>query len=95
MQIDGGKQRLLFLTNAQAELLASGPENLAKLVNALEMTHEPKLLIVLQCDGQMRRALATSPVCPDSPPCAVAFSELAPCVPEAKRASQPLRVWQL
>ena len=57
---DAGKQSLLFLTNRQAELLAS-PENVAKLFNTLEVDGhvygKPKLLIVLQWDGMFRSQL--------------------------------------
>lgn len=56
-QIDGGKQSLLFLTNKQAELIAS-QENVAKLFIALgvdgHVHSKPKLLIVLQWDGRFR-----------------------------------------
>lgn len=59
-EIDAGKQSLLFLTNKQAELLAS-PENVGKLFNALEVDghvySKPKLLIVLQWDGRFRTQL--------------------------------------
>lgn len=62
-EIDAGKQSLLFLTNKQAELLAS-PENVAKLVSTLEVNGhvngKPKLLIVLQWDGNFRAQLAAT-----------------------------------
>ena len=62
-EIDAGKQSLLFLTNKQAELLAS-PENVAKLVSTLEVNGhvngKPKLLIVLQWDGCFRAQLAAA-----------------------------------
>ena len=55
-------QKLLFLTNAQANLLAS-PENIPKLMGptGLDPKHDPKLLIVLQWDGDSRRHFSTFP----------------------------------
>jgi len=52
------RQRLLFLTNHQAELIAQ-PENIAKLVDAMEIEHSPKLLIVLQWSGNFQSMMAS------------------------------------
>lgn len=57
-EVSSGKQKLLFLTNAQADLLAN-PENIPKLMGSLELGVDPKLLIVLQWDGDSRRHYAT------------------------------------
>ena len=47
-EINDGKQRLLFLTNRQATILAQ-PDNISKLVtHAFEVNEPPKLLIVLR-----------------------------------------------
>ena len=43
-----GDQKLFFLTNRQAELLSESESSVDNLLRALDMTHEPKLLIVLQ-----------------------------------------------
>ena len=56
--VNDGKQRLLFLTNKQAEVLAQ-PDNISKLMkNGFEFNEPPKLLIDLQWDGNFRRQIA-------------------------------------
>ena len=52
------QQRLLFLTNHQAELIAQ-PDNIAKLVDAMEIEHLPKLLMVLQWSGNFQSMMAS------------------------------------
>jgi hypothetical protein len=52
------RQRLLFLTNHQAELIAQ-PDNIAKLVDAMEIEHSPKLLMVLQWSGNFQSMMAS------------------------------------
>jgi hypothetical protein len=48
-EVNGGAQKLLFLTNAQADLLASSDANIKKMLGALELP-PAKLLIVLGND---------------------------------------------
>ena len=45
-----GKQKLFFLTNRQAELLSESEVTIDKLIEALELPAEPKLLINLQTE---------------------------------------------
>ena len=45
-----GKQKLFFLTNRQAELLSESEASIDKLIEALELPAEPKLLINLQTE---------------------------------------------
>ena len=62
-EVDGGSQGLLFLTNRQADLLAS-PDNVAKLVDSLEVYgyvhYKPKLLILLQWDACFRAQMGAA-----------------------------------
>ena len=51
--IDGGKKRLLFLSNSQASLLASDEAHLAKLLDALNVG-KPQLVINLLTSGGFR-----------------------------------------
>jgi hypothetical protein len=43
-----GNQRLFFMTNRQAQLLSETSESVDKLLAALELPAEPKLIIILQ-----------------------------------------------
>ena len=43
-----GRQKLFFLTNRQAELLSESEATIDRLIEALELPAEPKLLINLQ-----------------------------------------------
>ena len=45
-----GDQRLFFLTNQQADLLAESEASIDRLIKALELPKEPKLVIILQPD---------------------------------------------
>ena len=45
-----GDQRLFFLTNQQADLLAESEASIDRLIRALELPKEPKLVIILQPD---------------------------------------------
>ena len=45
-----GNQRLFFMTNRQAQLLSETSESVDKLLAALELPAEPKLIIILQED---------------------------------------------
>ena len=42
-----GDQRLFFLTNQQADLLAESEASIDRLIKALELPKEPKLVIIL------------------------------------------------
>ena len=51
--IEGGKKRLLFLTNSQATQLASDEESLANMLEALHVG-KPQLVINLLSSGGFR-----------------------------------------
>jgi hypothetical protein len=58
-EVNDGKERLLFLTDKEAELRPP-TENISKLMNnGFEFNSPPKLLIVLQHDGMFRRSAAS------------------------------------
>lgn len=58
-EVNGGAQKLLFLTNAQADLLATSDANIKKMLGALELP-PAKLLIVLGNDLYLSQAYLRS-----------------------------------
>jgi len=71
-EVNGGAQKLLFLTNAQADLLASSDANIKKMLGALELP-PAKLLIVLGNDMNLGQAFFRS-THKDSPSMTKAFA---------------------
>eukprot|EP00966_Prymnesium_polylepis_P326794 7382693-Prymnesium_polylepis.1 len=64
-EIDEGMCKLLFLTNAQADLIAKSPGSVQKMLDALEVG-KPSLVIELCCSPGFRDAVRTLPLDPQA-----------------------------